>query len=373
MNCQEAQSFVSALHDGETVPKEAAEHIGGCAACKKRLQEYAQMGMELRLLASVESPESAATPPPLPPQGRRWARPLTGRVLVPRFALALGVVAIVGLSVGLGFVRAQSRGLWFQFDVSDPATQDKTGTLLQAGDFPNVLFLSGGPRLKICFQVKAADVQNDLVRLLVRARAFEPQPGSEEEKAANYQGAVLTPELIDRILANTPFRELPYVPGQTLEIPVEGAGKLLLTGRVYRLRPSFSAQWFTVTPKENAIQLTNPALVRDHEFLGRLEWAATIQATNSTVGIYVPEGGAFLFALKPFDGATRGVAEFGEAHFKMDGHDYILFSATPITGGQQPREIWVYRDANYSPSPPPKFPIPLGGGDISNMLDFLRK
>src|SRR5881396_1227200 len=134
MNCQEVQPFVSALHDGESVSKEAAEHIRNCAKCRARLEDYARMGVELRLLASGAPEGAPIRLPHLPPRGRRWGPKLTTRVLVPRFALGAGVFAILGLSVGLGWMRAQSSGPWFQFDVSNPETQAKEGGLIQLDD-----------------------------------------------------------------------------------------------------------------------------------------------------------------------------------------------------------------------------------------------
>ncbi len=387
MNCQEVQPFVSALHDGESVSREAADHIRNCSECRARLEDYTRMGVELRLLAT-SAPEEAPRPlPDLPARGRRWRRTLTARVLVPRFALGLGVLAIVGLSVGLGWTRAQSGGLWFQFDVSNPETQvpsrpfvgiTKVGGWIQA-DNPWYEFLSSAdPHQKIAVYVKAQEIQNDVVRLKARARVFEPVPGSEEDKLANYQGGVFSPEAMDRVFANTIAREFDYVPGQTLEIPVEGGAKILLKGEVFRLRPSFSAESFPVAPKPNEIVLSKAALVRGSEFLGEVQGSGAAQASNSAFGICVPPLGAFVFALKPFEGAIQGVVEFGEARFKMDGYEYTLFSATPITGGKQPREIWVYRGQRSQSCPPssgpaPKIPWVFGVGDVSNVLDVLRK
>jgi chromosomal replication initiator protein len=56
MKCEEAREFVSALHDGESIPSVAAEHIGACETCRGRMKEYAEIDAELRRLASVESP-----------------------------------------------------------------------------------------------------------------------------------------------------------------------------------------------------------------------------------------------------------------------------------------------------------------------------
>src|SRR6266567_7346356 len=214
------------------------------------------------------------------------------------------------------------------------------------------MFVSQGPHKWVAFEIRAPEVETDAVKLVVRARAFEPVPGSEDEKAASYQ-AVATPQMWNRIFASVPFQEVEYKPVQTLEIPVEGGTKVLLSGHVYHLRPSFSAEWAPVTPKPDQIVMSKAALARGNEFLGEVGGGASAQATNSAVGICVPQVGALIFALKPFDGAVEAMAEYGVVHFQLDGQDYILFSATPITGGEQPRQIWVYRNPTCGRSNPP--------------------
>src|SRR5262249_7482727 len=152
-----------------------------------------------------------------------------------------------------------------------------------------------------------------------------------------------------------------YVPGQMLEIPVESGGnilKILLKGEVFRLRPRFPAEWYRVQPESDEITLSKAALVRGNAFLGEVQGGGGATGVNSAGGTCAPPLGAFVFALKPFEGAVQGIAEFGQASFTMDGYDYNLFSATSITGGKQPREIWVYRGESCPPSwsPAPKTP-----------------
>lgn len=363
MNCQEVQPFVSALYDGESVSRQVADHIRNCPACHARLEDYARMGVAMRLLASRTTEEAPSRLPQLPQLRRRWSHTLTTRVLVPRFALAVGVLAILALSVGLGWVRAQNGGLWFQFDFIDPETHARVGSLIQEGDPARGEYLSQTKYKSVVIQFKPLEIRNDLVRLRVRARSFEPQPASEEGRQ-NY----------DEIFANIPLQEFDYVPGQTLEIPIVGGSKVLLKGQVFKIRPSFSAEWFSITPKPDEIVLSKGALVRGRQFLGEIRGSGSAQGTNSSFGICVPPLGAFVFALEPFEGAVEGVAEFGQVRFKMDGDEYVLFSATPITGGQQPREIWVYRSPNCPPSWGPHPPRHVVGvGDVSNVLDALRK
>ncbi|HEV2247181.1 MAG TPA: hypothetical protein VGW37_11070, partial [Terriglobia bacterium] len=321
-------------------------------------REYAQMGAELRLLASTE-PETSPRPLGIPSsKGLHLTRGLTVRVLVPRFAIALALVAIVGLSVGLALVHGQGSGPWFQYEVTDLQSQGSGGNLLQAGEYgTGESSSSADPRITL-YEVKVLDVRNDSAQVDVRARKFIKSDGHGDEfivEPDGHRAAVKSREDIDRILASATPQRFDYKPGQKVQIPVEGGGTLALTGKVYQIRPSF---WgFPVNPEPNEIVLTNPALVRGQEFLGNIAGSASASGGNSAIGACVPPVGAFVFALKAFPGAIQGVAEFGRARFTIGGQDYTLFSATPITGGRQPRDIWVYRAPNC---PSVEHPMILG-------------
>jgi hypothetical protein len=355
MNCQEAQPFVSALHDGETVPKEAAEHIASCSACKERLREYAQMGAELRLLASARPEDTPALLPTLPPRVHRWAYNLTARVLVPRFALGLGVLLIAALSLSLGVMRAQVASLWFQFNVTSSEGPGGWGNEVQAGYRGRPGFLMSGPKAKLAALINVDEVQYGRVRLSVRARRLEVARAGQEARPIpeSIESTPTSDETARQMLANIPPHQYEYIPGQVLEIPVEGGGKLLLTGRVLERHARFWVREnFPLEPKPDQIVLTEPALVRDKELLVKGMGSASAGGDDPYVAMFVPKEGLFALLLKPIDGAVEAEAEYGQAGFKLGGHDYVLFSATPITGGQQPREIWIYHDPNYQPSAP---------------------
>jgi len=355
MNCQEVEPFVSALHDGETVPRETAEHIRNCPACRARLEDYMRMGVELRLLASDAAEEGPSRLPQLPPLRRGWGRSLTARVLVPRFALGAGLFAILGLSLGLGWMYAQAAGLWFQFNVTSPERRGSWGDQAQAGYHgkPAVISTvgpSGEAKEQLAAMINVDEVQYGLVRLSIRARRFEVAPAAGPEAGPIHESVEVRPtfdEMGRQMLASTTLHQYDYIPGQVLEIPVEGGGKLLLTGRVLERPARF---WdFPLEPKPDQIVLTEPALVRDKELLIKGLGSSSATGEDPYAAIFVPNEGLFGFLLKPIDGAVEAEAEYGQARFKIEGHDYVVFSATPITGGQQPREIWVYRDSKYKP------------------------
>jgi hypothetical protein len=96
--------------------------------------------------------------------------------------------------------------------------------------------------------------------------------------------------------------------------------------------PSFSAQWYPLTLLPNEIALSKAALVRGNQFLGEIGGGDSARAENSAIGICVPPLGTFVFALKPFQGAVQGVAEFGEVRFNLDGDEYTLFLSHPNHG-----------------------------------------
>jgi hypothetical protein len=43
MICDEAAEHISALYDGETIPRHAAEHIGECEGCRAQLRDYMEL------------------------------------------------------------------------------------------------------------------------------------------------------------------------------------------------------------------------------------------------------------------------------------------------------------------------------------------
>src|SRR5690348_2048001 len=375
MNCHDAQPFVSAMYDGELVPEDAAGHIASCPACRNALRDYARIGAELRLLAAVERDTDPAPLGDLPPKRRRWARRLTGRVLVPRFAIGLALITILGLSLGLGFVRGQGPGPWFQYEVSGPERRGTSGNVLQAGEYGGGEFtLSAGSRLTL-YQIKVIDVRNESVEIDVRARKFTIEPDASAGKFViapdGHRASVKSDQDIERILASATPRRFDYKPGQKLQIAIDGGGTLMLTGKVYKIRPNFWAPEYVINPAPNEIALSDPAMVRGQEFLGNIAGSASATGGNSAIGACVPPVGAFVFALKPFPGAIQGIAEFGRARFSVGGQDYTLFSATPITGGQQPRSIWIYRAPNC---PSVEHPMILGSSASPNdVLPNFRK
>ena len=357
MECHEAQPFVSALYDGQILSAEAGEHIQQCPACRARLRDYSEIDIELRLLAS-RMPGHAQKPVDLSPsvplsRFLRW-QAWTSSVLVPRLALVAGFAVIIGLLVGLDFVNAQNRGPWFQFQLRLPGQQSGTPAepssfRLAQGGYRNT-FLYALPSGGVAAGMAVDDIQRGMVRLGLRARRYE---------------GLLDSRAIKQELGDLNGHTYAYSPGQTLEVPVEGGGTLLLTGQVLQDRPPSLAWGLPVSPGPDQLILTHPTLARGDTLLRHLDACAMTINRTQTLSLYVPKEGLFVFSLHPLNRAVQGDATWAQLRFRVGSDEYTLFSASPITGGDQPRPIWVYRDANYVPPTDLNVPL-LGVSDASS-------
>jgi len=363
MNCSEAETFVSMLYDGENVPAECADHIDACPACRERLRGYSAMGAELRLLASRMPAESAL---PQAVRAKMAERPdrlafLRARVVIPKFAAIAAAAAVVALSASMVVVRAQNQSapLWFQFelasgDASASFGQQNPHYVVQAG-FDDMMALitpvldaNGHPinlqhdqrphripdpeMQSIGLHLAVYSIKDGKVQLAIRSRRFRPVD-SAVFKVKEQLG-----------LEHHTFT---YVPGQTLEIPVEGGGKMVLRGEIADHQPKFA--WGNpVEPRRDQIALTHPVLFKDKTVLAFMDGASTLADTQDWASSLVTKAGRFIIALQSFPGAVEAQATWGKLEFKVNGESYTLYSASPICGGEQPHAVWVGLDAKDS-------------------------
>ena len=114
MKCEDIATFVSAICDGQTIPREAAEHIGKCESCRTQLREYLELGAELRRFASLESVGEIRVIhwEKKPRASASWWRRGWETVRIPRlaFALLLATVFVLASNLVMGRVRAHTRG-----------------------------------------------------------------------------------------------------------------------------------------------------------------------------------------------------------------------------------------------------------------------
>src|SRR5258707_12838114 len=122
MNCVEAAECASALFDGEPISQEAAAHLSDCEECRALLNEYAEMGAEVRRMASAAVPQTISEGRwrlAEPAAASKWLTKWRGTMRIPRFAFALMLGVIFVLSGGLALVQARTGGngpvLWLTF------------------------------------------------------------------------------------------------------------------------------------------------------------------------------------------------------------------------------------------------------------------
>jgi hypothetical protein len=346
MNCHEAERFVSVLYDGEPAPVEAARHVDTCPNCRARLLSYSEMGAELRLMASL------APDPVSPPELRDKLRPaqqparfafLRARVLMPRFAVALLAAAFVAASVSIVVLRAQSesRPLWFQFglELNGSGSSWMMTHVAQAGYDDGLVLWMVGDQTGVHIAVSA--IKEGSVQLGIRARKLSPGEAAK--------GFFAKKELGD--LQNHAFT---YIAGEKLEIPVEGGGTLVLQGKVVDHQPKI-AWGMPEEPGPDQVVLTSPLVISGDVLIANLEGANSIAEGRNRAGrIYIPGMGQLMIALRSFPGAVQGEANWGDLKFTWQGRSYSVRAASPITGGAQPRAVWVAVDSEH-PSEPANF------------------
>jgi hypothetical protein len=368
MDCLTAEPFVSILYDGEEAPKEAVLHITSCAACRARLREYAAISGEMRALAA----SLTQSLPPLPSLAgslssrRRWRIALGRYVRVPRIALVACAALLVLISAGWLRTIAQPRTvtkfeLTMRSSVTDP-NGNRSGTtsspVLEKGKPDLSWSESGGQGLGSL--IEALSIRSDAVVLSVRLKHFDHHLDLDQLRQ---EMKSVKPQLIT------------YVPGQQVSVPVEGGGSILMSGSVVQQEEGriISAKQELLLPSLDEISLNMPILIRDKGEIAAKELYAGADIRDMNCGgqpgacgicLYSPGAGQFCFSIHPFAGSIRGLAGMGAILFNEGGHSYMLYSASPITGGDQPRPVWILHRKDYLPSQ-------HGGSKSADSLDGL--
>jgi hypothetical protein len=334
MNCAEAEVYVSPLNDGERIPTSAAEHIARCELCRETLSDYSRMGAELRLAAATDSGQ---LPPLRLPQRESRLGFLWRRVAVPRFALAGLIGCAIVAAAAASLVRAQSKQLWFEFGYSlQPGDPFDYLVAKQGFDETPAFFAGPGPEpIAAALRVRVESISNNDVMLRIRA-----VPARTEATARGLK-------LLGGPVGGVSLEDAPrvhYKPGESLPIPVEGRGTLYLKGDVLDHQPKL-AFGTPLVPADDKMIVRWPVLLDGNEVIGELRGASS-QADKSGAVFFSVSEGDFVLALQPFPGAVQGEENWGEITFKLDGRDYRLLAAAPITGGDQPRAVWVRHDSD---------------------------
>ena len=344
MKCEEAAEFISALYDGERIPHDAAEHIGGCSGCRTRLSEYAEVGAELRRVASLEEAHEVE-----PVSWRKeeqvrssWWQKGWGTMRIPKLAFASMLVLIVAL--GSGFAMLKARGLTpgkaLVLTINYPQKSSMrcglsiSNAKVSRGDtVPSCgFFTNANPGVVgVFFRILATD--GERFELGVRAKVA-PTAGSVSKEVEN--------------LPDVPYW---FEPGEKLEIPVDGLGPVTLTGKVLDYMPSIVGEE-NLDPAEGEFRMISPVLLRDKELV--LDLAGTSATTDHAdqygFDIYVPAVGRYRLSLSPLEGAVEGEINQNRIHFVLHGESYVFLTAAPIARNDH---IWILHQPDYRPSHEP--------------------
>jgi hypothetical protein len=354
MRCIDAAKYVSVLHDGGKIPREAAEHLGTCEECAERLAAYSTIGAELRRAASLAEP--------LEVPNREWevqARPRSSgwgmvrqSMRIPRFAFALMVAIILLLSGGL-LVRAKPNEtgsvLWlavklppdgkvFHVAVATDGEPNSDG-------FGNFGIVPTGGILSMNARFLRREGQR--VEFAVKTRYENPDPkasGPAEDR-----------------LKDVAEQDVWVEPDKNSDVMVTGLGTMQFAGVfIDHKPPAFFSPEDTIDPKANEFRFVSPVLIRDKQVVFNERGASSSGDNSSGSGVFVywPGEGRFLFSPAPFKDAVEGSVFESQVTFKLNGEEYTLLTAVPVT---RQSHIWIKHEPNYrrtghdTPS--------LGGGD----------
>ncbi|PYU15931.1 MAG: hypothetical protein DMG37_03965 [Acidobacteria bacterium] len=342
MNCSEAAERVSALFDGAPISRDVAAHLSDCQECRVRLNEYAEMGAELRDLAGAAAPRAI-------PEGRwrlaepaaanNWLGKWRGTMRIPRLAFALMLAALLALSLsaGLFLTRAKETYRWFQYEI-----RGRDEKMIMRGAVPpngegNPYYDPGAgmtyPDGIVWFKVRMMERVGDAEKIGVRAWWVPKGENRGDERQVNM-----------------PEQEFLYSPGEELKIPVEGYGNLGIKGQFGSTLPETVRRG--MYPEYGKFRIDPPVLlVHDKELLGKyISGGGELLLEGSYFAYGQQDQGWFVFSSKPIAGAVEGTLTMNQVEFTLDGKQYSLFTGDPIVFGRI--NIWVKHYASIRDADP---------------------
>jgi len=341
MKCEDAAEFVSALYDGERIPREAAEHLGACKVCQESMSAYATLGAEMRRVASLE--ESATKANSWEKQESTqssWWRKSRETMRIPRFAFALMLAAIFLLSGGLALVRARpGKGgsvLWLVTKLPDgttfhcPLDTDGDPGSDRCGHYVTVSHVA-----LLSVNIRFLRREGERVALGVQTRYENPFP--------HFRGPAE-----DR-LKDVPEETVWIEPEARQEFPVAGLGPIEMTGVFMDHKPPlFFTPEDTVDPQPQEFRIVSPVLIRGKEVVFNFAGASsTGTSTEANVEIYWPGEGRYMISVTPFQGAVEARVNVSQIDFSLEGQEYTLLTGVPIT---RLEHVWIKHEAAYRPS-----------------------
>ncbi|HET6843368.1 MAG TPA: hypothetical protein VFK06_17070 [Candidatus Angelobacter sp.] len=334
--CLQAAEFISALCDGESIPREVARHIGQCDVCQLLLQDYIQMGVELKRLASAEAP--ARVKPVSWTNERRskfnlwkiWRESMR----IPRVAFALMVVVIAVLSFRIASVHATGARQWLLMHVWDENGKEQAKLITGfAPDekSPNPTIMIAVPRGTLGLNIVLLGESEGAANLGIRALYFPPDADKSKQREQ---------------LRSAPMKEITCVPGQKTPLVVEGYGSIEIGAEVLEKLPEGAdPNKRTLFPPQGSLNVSGPlVLLNEDKVVSKaVAGAGQIAAADGYFALRAPGNGRYVFAARPFDGAVEGQLNFNQIQFKLDGQSYLLLAGSPVAHDSQ-QQMWVRHD-----------------------------
>jgi hypothetical protein len=335
MTCDQAAEFVSALYDGETIPRAAAIHVSGCETCRKRLASYCQLSAEMRCAASLALTEQTPVrvfdrqPEILP---NWWTKGWEG-MKIPRLVFAGMLVGIAVLGSGLAVVgvHAQGDGTVMLLKITSPGRQPTVCPLSTLDKKWNSCTVIGSA---LSFEVQALSKEGDRLNLGVRARYQAPRSGTSSITLAGVKGL--------------PEEKYSFDPGKGLQVQVAGFGALTITGEWIDHIPAMIGGEQAYDPGPSDLRIVSPVLLRGNKVAGDMQGgSAIVHRPGEYVALYMPGIGQFQFSLSQTPGTVEAHVQLNRVTFESDGQPYTLVTGAPITRGNH---VWVHLDADFKPS-----------------------
>lgn len=344
MNCNEVSEDISLLCDGRQASREASLHIGNCQNCRERMNSYAAMGSELRLLASLQNKsvfsEDAVCVAQSTNKFSWWQKGLT-TMRISRLAFAFMAITIVVLSTGLAVIRARAAvGPVLELKYKLPPTGRTTLCVMTTDGNPRSNHCGGTSRLPsglLLFNARLISTKEGRAQLGIK-KTFVPGAGSSP--VSDFEVAI----------KDVPEELVSLESGQKKEIVVPGFGTIEMEGTYLDHVPALLySPDEALDPKPNEFRVVSPVLVRDNEVIVNVDGSSSIDTgdPDATLMFYVPNEGRYLICVRPFDGAEEGTVHLGQVKFSIEGHEYLLLTSMPITTADH---VWVKHEPDFKPS-----------------------
>ena len=349
MNCEQVGEYISALCDGERIPRAAAEHIGVCETCRKQLNEYAAMGSELRRLASLDEAVPVAQVDWKLEAVKNigwWQKGLT-TMKIPKLAFGVMLIAIIALSSGLVMVRARAGAatgrfleLKYKIAPSGLVHSGRVDICIMRADGSqkdnHCDFVDHGREGLLLMNTRLTGKVGESAQLRIRAK-YVPGDGDAEV------------DYTEALFKDIPEKVLSLEPSEKQEFEVAGLGKIEVEGEYLdHIPPLVYRPEETLDPNPKEFRIVAPVLVRDNQVIANADGSSIdTGAPDATLMLYIPGEGRYLISLIPFEGAVEGNVHLGQITFSLGGRDYLLLTSMPITVSEH---VWVKHEPGFKPS-----------------------